>query len=274
MPLRSYGDGGGGVVVIRLLVSHLGEPGSIPGGVAPGLSHVGIVPDDASGLRVFLRISRVLCTFIPGAAPYSSLHSHILSRTQSAAQISSHSLWSGEQRGERRGEQRGEARLNQTNYTPSSSPPASKEVYNRFDSVIVRLFAHRATINVPYERRESAKRTVHLSGHENMVGAVLPALQRTYTWRQIYDLQLCAAGKQGPVKDGPVARAAICRRGHALDSLENPACVLPMVPSARIAVQKLCGRSPKVLACSDSGKLKYTRTLQPGEDATTEGACY
>ncbi|KAJ8876045.1 hypothetical protein PR048_023953 [Dryococelus australis] len=30
-----------GVVVVRLLASHLGEPGSIPGGVAPGFSHVG-----------------------------------------------------------------------------------------------------------------------------------------------------------------------------------------------------------------------------------------
>ncbi|KAJ8885973.1 hypothetical protein PR048_012179 [Dryococelus australis] len=33
----------------RLLASHLGEPGSIPGGVAPGISHVGIVPDDGVG---------------------------------------------------------------------------------------------------------------------------------------------------------------------------------------------------------------------------------
>ncbi|KAJ8880826.1 hypothetical protein PR048_017297 [Dryococelus australis] len=30
--------------VVRLLASHLGEPGSIPGGVAPGFSDVGIVP--------------------------------------------------------------------------------------------------------------------------------------------------------------------------------------------------------------------------------------
>ncbi|KAJ8896278.1 hypothetical protein PR048_001622 [Dryococelus australis] len=41
-----------------------GEPGSIPRGVAPGFSHVGIVPDDASGRRVFLQgspISPCLC---------------------------------------------------------------------------------------------------------------------------------------------------------------------------------------------------------------------
>ncbi|KAJ8882555.1 hypothetical protein PR048_014366 [Dryococelus australis] len=49
-------DCGGGVV--RLLTSHLGEPVSIPGGVTPGFSHVGIVPDDAAGRRVFSRISR------------------------------------------------------------------------------------------------------------------------------------------------------------------------------------------------------------------------
>ncbi|KAJ8898130.1 hypothetical protein PR048_003490 [Dryococelus australis] len=34
--------------LVRLLASHLGEPGSIPDGVAPVFSHVRIVPDDAS----------------------------------------------------------------------------------------------------------------------------------------------------------------------------------------------------------------------------------
>ncbi|KAJ8893785.1 hypothetical protein PR048_006386 [Dryococelus australis] len=47
--LRSRGG-----VVVRLLASHLGEPGSIPCGIAPVFSHVGIVPDDATGQRVFL----------------------------------------------------------------------------------------------------------------------------------------------------------------------------------------------------------------------------
>ncbi|KAJ8893450.1 hypothetical protein PR048_006048 [Dryococelus australis] len=37
---------------------HLGEPGSIPSGVAPGLPHSGIVPDDAADRRVFSGISR------------------------------------------------------------------------------------------------------------------------------------------------------------------------------------------------------------------------
>ncbi|KAJ8867778.1 hypothetical protein PR048_031581 [Dryococelus australis] len=33
-----------------LLASHLREPGSIPGGVVPGFSHVRIIPDDVSGI--------------------------------------------------------------------------------------------------------------------------------------------------------------------------------------------------------------------------------
>ncbi|KAJ8888409.1 hypothetical protein PR048_007899 [Dryococelus australis] len=45
-------------VVVRLLASHLHEPGSIPGWGAPGYSHVGIVPHDEAGMRVFSRISR------------------------------------------------------------------------------------------------------------------------------------------------------------------------------------------------------------------------
>ncbi|KAJ8865529.1 hypothetical protein PR048_033049 [Dryococelus australis] len=35
-------------LVVRLLASQQGELGSIPGGVAPGYSHVGIVTDDAA----------------------------------------------------------------------------------------------------------------------------------------------------------------------------------------------------------------------------------
>ncbi|KAJ8883986.1 hypothetical protein PR048_015842 [Dryococelus australis] len=45
-------------VVVRLLTSHLGEPGWNPGGDAPRFSHVGIAPDDAAGRRVFSVISR------------------------------------------------------------------------------------------------------------------------------------------------------------------------------------------------------------------------
>ncbi|KAJ8867643.1 hypothetical protein PR048_031446 [Dryococelus australis] len=40
-----------------LLASNHGKPGSIPGLVTPGFSQVGIVPDDAAGLRVFSEIS-------------------------------------------------------------------------------------------------------------------------------------------------------------------------------------------------------------------------
>ncbi|KAJ8881002.1 hypothetical protein PR048_017475 [Dryococelus australis] len=49
---------GHGCEVVRLLASHLGEQGSVPGGVEPGFSRVGLVPDDAAGLRVFPEISR------------------------------------------------------------------------------------------------------------------------------------------------------------------------------------------------------------------------
>ncbi|KAJ8873598.1 hypothetical protein PR048_024416 [Dryococelus australis] len=46
---------GTGAAVVRLLASHLGEPGSIPG----GLSRVGSVPDDAADRRVFSEVSSV-----------------------------------------------------------------------------------------------------------------------------------------------------------------------------------------------------------------------
>ncbi|KAJ8871521.1 hypothetical protein PR048_027843 [Dryococelus australis] len=49
---RSLDVGYRGGVVVRILASHPGEPGSITGGVAPGFSHVGIVPDDAAGWRL------------------------------------------------------------------------------------------------------------------------------------------------------------------------------------------------------------------------------
>ncbi|KAJ8878874.1 hypothetical protein PR048_019473 [Dryococelus australis] len=59
--LAQPNSGGRGGVVVRLLASHLGETGSIPGGVAAGFSHVGIVPDDAAGRR-FSRRSFVSLT--------------------------------------------------------------------------------------------------------------------------------------------------------------------------------------------------------------------
>ncbi|KAJ8873764.1 hypothetical protein PR048_024598 [Dryococelus australis] len=61
----------GAVAVASLLVSHFGEPGSIPCGIVPGFSHVGIVPGDAAGLRVFSGISRSPSPLNSGAAPYS-----------------------------------------------------------------------------------------------------------------------------------------------------------------------------------------------------------
>ncbi|KAJ8887514.1 hypothetical protein PR048_013730 [Dryococelus australis] len=45
-------------VVVRPLATHLGEAGSIPGGVAPGFPNVGIVTDNVAGRWGFLGISR------------------------------------------------------------------------------------------------------------------------------------------------------------------------------------------------------------------------
>ncbi|KAJ8881243.1 hypothetical protein PR048_017719 [Dryococelus australis] len=52
-PLFLICAGSRGGTVDRLLASHLGEPSSIPGGLIPELSHVGILPDDAADRRVF-----------------------------------------------------------------------------------------------------------------------------------------------------------------------------------------------------------------------------
>ncbi|KAJ8877805.1 hypothetical protein PR048_022262 [Dryococelus australis] len=55
LPLAMRSRGG---VVVRLLAYHPSEPGSIRGRLAPGSSLVGIVPDDATGRRVFSWVSR------------------------------------------------------------------------------------------------------------------------------------------------------------------------------------------------------------------------
>ncbi|KAJ8882911.1 hypothetical protein PR048_014750 [Dryococelus australis] len=51
---RILGCGG---IEVRLLASHLGEPGSTSRGDAPGFSHVKIVPNCAASRRVFSRVS-------------------------------------------------------------------------------------------------------------------------------------------------------------------------------------------------------------------------
>ncbi|KAJ8867227.1 hypothetical protein PR048_031025 [Dryococelus australis] len=56
-------------VVVRLLASHVGEPGTYP-----RFSHVGIMPDYAAGLEVFSRISRFPLPFNPAL-----LHTHLAS---------------------------------------------------------------------------------------------------------------------------------------------------------------------------------------------------
>ncbi|KAJ8896132.1 hypothetical protein PR048_001475 [Dryococelus australis] len=79
--------GGHGGRAINTLDSHQGEWSSIPSRVT-GLSHVGIMPDDAVGKRVFSGISRT------GAAPYSlqSPSSALKTSLLRAAQISSLTL--------------------------------------------------------------------------------------------------------------------------------------------------------------------------------------
>ncbi|KAJ8875442.1 hypothetical protein PR048_023337 [Dryococelus australis] len=75
-------------VVVRLLASHLCEPCSIPGGVAPGFPHVRIMPEDATGRRVFSGISCFHRPCIPAlfhthlAPPSSSLKTSIISSAQ------------------------------------------------------------------------------------------------------------------------------------------------------------------------------------------------
>ncbi|KAJ8875460.1 hypothetical protein PR048_023355 [Dryococelus australis] len=64
-----------GFVVIRLLASHLGEPGSIPGGVAPRFSYVGIVSVDVAVRLIFSGISPFTCSSIP---LHTLLHSSAL----------------------------------------------------------------------------------------------------------------------------------------------------------------------------------------------------
>ncbi|KAJ8888581.1 hypothetical protein PR048_008073 [Dryococelus australis] len=72
-----------------LLTSRQGEPGSIPGQVTPGFSHVGIVPDDAAGRRVFSGISRFPPPLHSGATHYSpqSFSSALKTSVLRAAQI-------------------------------------------------------------------------------------------------------------------------------------------------------------------------------------------
>ncbi|KAJ8866812.1 hypothetical protein PR048_032673 [Dryococelus australis] len=66
-----------GGAAARALAFHPGEPGSIPGGVIPEPSHV---LDNATGWRVFSRISSFLRPLHSGAGPYSSRFTFIGSR--------------------------------------------------------------------------------------------------------------------------------------------------------------------------------------------------
>ncbi|KAJ8872518.1 hypothetical protein PR048_026124 [Dryococelus australis] len=61
-------------VEVRLLAANLAEPGSIPGAVSSGFSHVEVVPNDAAGLRGFSGLSRFPRLCIPAL-----LHTHLFS---------------------------------------------------------------------------------------------------------------------------------------------------------------------------------------------------
>ncbi|KAJ8865759.1 hypothetical protein PR048_033280 [Dryococelus australis] len=76
---------------VNLLSFHQGEPGSITGRITPRFPHVGIVPDDAVGRRVFPGISCLPWPFNSGAAPYSPQSPSLALKTSllGAAQISS-----------------------------------------------------------------------------------------------------------------------------------------------------------------------------------------
>ncbi|KAJ8878137.1 hypothetical protein PR048_022604 [Dryococelus australis] len=69
------------VAAAILLSSHLGETGSIPGGVAPGFSQAAVVPDDTTGRRVFSENSRFPRPFtFQHCSIFTWLHLHQLSR--------------------------------------------------------------------------------------------------------------------------------------------------------------------------------------------------
>ncbi|KAJ8880787.1 hypothetical protein PR048_017258 [Dryococelus australis] len=68
------------VNAVGLLNSHQLEPGSIPGRVTPGFLHVGIVPNDAAGQRVFSGISHFPRSFIPALIHTHLNYPHRLSR--------------------------------------------------------------------------------------------------------------------------------------------------------------------------------------------------
>ncbi|KAJ8882789.1 hypothetical protein PR048_014603 [Dryococelus australis] len=116
---------GRGGVVGRLLTSHQGKLGSIPGGVASGFSQVGIVPDDAAGRRVFLGIFSFPNTCVPEllhthlTPPSSALNTSMLR----AAQISSptHPVELGVEH--RRNEGAGKREITEKTRRPAESNP-------------------------------------------------------------------------------------------------------------------------------------------------------
>ncbi|KAJ8888421.1 hypothetical protein PR048_007911 [Dryococelus australis] len=89
-PVHSTDSRGRGRVVVRLLASHVAEPGSIPGGVTPEFSHVKIVPVDDAGSAGFLGNLPVFPAQHSGSAPrIASPSSALETSTLKSAQKSS-----------------------------------------------------------------------------------------------------------------------------------------------------------------------------------------
>ncbi|KAJ8877907.1 hypothetical protein PR048_022366 [Dryococelus australis] len=80
--INSYVGGAVAAKAVSLLASHQRKPYSIPGRATPGFLHVVIVPDDATGRRVFSGISRFLRPFIPVLLHTPLSYPHRLSRSR------------------------------------------------------------------------------------------------------------------------------------------------------------------------------------------------
>ncbi|KAJ8872764.1 hypothetical protein PR048_026380 [Dryococelus australis] len=83
-----------GGIGVRLIVSHLGKPGSIPSWVAPGFSQVGTVPDDAAGCRFSLGFPFSPVPSFQRCSILTSLHPSVIKKSMlRSPQISSLALF-------------------------------------------------------------------------------------------------------------------------------------------------------------------------------------
>ncbi|KAJ8896300.1 hypothetical protein PR048_001644 [Dryococelus australis] len=80
-------NAGNGGALASAPASHLGDPGPIPGGFAPGFSHVGIVLDDAARRRVFSGYTRFPRPCIP-APLHPKVSFHVVQRRRTPTGLS------------------------------------------------------------------------------------------------------------------------------------------------------------------------------------------